>query len=216
VNVTLTERAAKVLRRALDRHKLRAEAVVRVQLREGAPDNLRFALGVEERPGADEEVCESCGVKLAVARADAAELDGLVIDYHDGLLRRGFEFRLPGGQSTGCCCGGACSCGAAGADGCGSHGQACFAQASQPNDARGTGRRSLPARFLIAGVRGYQLLLSPLLGGQCRFQPTCSRYFIDAVAAHGAIRGGWLGLRRIARCHPFARGGWDPVPPTDR
>ncbi len=67
------------------------------------------------------------------------------------------------------------------------------------------------ARAMIAFVRLYQLTLSPLLGGHCRFQPTCSRYFIDAVERRGALRGTLMGLWRIARCHPFSRGGYDPA-----
>jgi putative membrane protein insertion efficiency factor len=71
----------------------------------------------------------------------------------------------------------------------------------------------LPGRLLILVVRLYQVSLSPLLGGNCRFQPTCSHYFIEAVRAHGAARGAMLGLWRLMRCHPFCRGGYDPVPP---
>ena len=68
-------------------------------------------------------------------------------------------------------------------------------------------------------VRGYQLLLSPLLqlltgpGGGCRFQPSCSRYFLAACETHGILRGSWLGLRRLARCQPWGGLGYDPVPP---
>jgi len=62
-------------------------------------------------------------------------------------------------------------------------------------------------------IRGYQLLLSPLLGNNCRFQPSCSQYAIDAVRAHGARRGLWLAVRRIGRCHPWGGHGHDPVPP---
>jgi len=68
----------------------------------------------------------------------------------------------------------------------------------------------LPAALLIALVRCYQLTLSPLLGPACRFQPTCSNYFIQAVRKYGAIRGAWRGTLRILRCHPFHPGGYDP------
>ncbi len=66
---------------------------------------------------------------------------------------------------------------------------------------------------LILLVRAYQATLSPFLGGQCRYHPTCSHYSIQALKEYGAIRGTVLTVRRIARCHPFARGGYDPVPP---
>lgn len=66
-------------------------------------------------------------------------------------------------------------------------------------------------------VRGYQVTLGPLLGGHCRFTPTCSHYGLEALRTHGAVRGGWLTVRRLARCHPFERlgggSGEDPVPP---
>ncbi|HNQ05362.1 MAG TPA: membrane protein insertion efficiency factor YidD [Thiobacillaceae bacterium] len=68
-------------------------------------------------------------------------------------------------------------------------------------------------RLIIALIRLYQLALSPFLGNQCRFSPTCSRYAQEAVARHGALKGGWLALRRIGRCHPWHPGGHDPVPP---
>ena len=68
----------------------------------------------------------------------------------------------------------------------------------------------LPALGLIGIVRLYQLFLSPILGRQCRFQPTCSAYFIEAVEKHGAIRGTLRGIGRILRCHPFHPGGYDP------
>lgn len=68
--------------------------------------------------------------------------------------------------------------------------------------------------ILIALVRVYQLFLSPWLGNQCRFSPTCSHYAIEALRTHGALRGGWLGLKRIGRCHPWCVGGHDPVPPA--
>ena len=67
------------------------------------------------------------------------------------------------------------------------------------------------AAVLIALVRLYQLTLSRFLGGQCRFVPTCSEYFIDAVRARGPLVGSLKGLRRILRCNPFSKGGYDPV-----
>jgi len=70
--------------------------------------------------------------------------------------------------------------------------------------------RHLPVTGLVLAVRGYQLLISPWLGNNCRFTPSCSQYFIEAVLKHGAIRGSWRGLRRILRCHPFHPGGYDP------
>ncbi len=72
---------------------------------------------------------------------------------------------------------------------------------------------SIVARALIALIRLYQVTLSPLVGRHCRFHPTCSGYALDAVRTHGALRGGALALRRIARCHPWSPGGVDPVPP---
>jgi putative membrane protein insertion efficiency factor len=71
---------------------------------------------------------------------------------------------------------------------------------------------SILARLAVLMVRGYQVILSPLLPSACRYQPTCSAYMIDALERYGALRGAWLGARRILRCHPFARGGYDPVP----
>ena len=61
-------------------------------------------------------------------------------------------------------------------------------------------------------VRAYQFVLSPLLGPTCRFAPSCSEYFIDATRRYGALRGSWLGARRLLRCHPLHPGGLDPVP----
>jgi putative membrane protein insertion efficiency factor len=63
-------------------------------------------------------------------------------------------------------------------------------------------------------VRAYQILLSPFAGGACRFHPSCSEYAVEALQTHGAWRGLRLALARIARCHPFARAGVDPVPPA--
>jgi len=68
-------------------------------------------------------------------------------------------------------------------------------------------------RFLVALLRGYKRFLSPLLPPACRFHPTCSEYAASAVAQHGALRGSLLAIGRIARCHPWSRGGFDPVPP---
>jgi putative membrane protein insertion efficiency factor len=61
-------------------------------------------------------------------------------------------------------------------------------------------------------LRAYKKLISPLLPPMCRFEPTCSVYTMEAVEKYGALRGVWLGIRRLARCHPFNPGGWDPVP----
>lgn len=72
----------------------------------------------------------------------------------------------------------------------------------------------MTAKLLIALIRGYQLTLSPFLGGSCRFLPTCSAYAIEAIAAHGAWRGSTLALRRLSKCHPLGRSGFDPVPPS--
>ena len=63
-------------------------------------------------------------------------------------------------------------------------------------------------------VRGYQLVISPLLPPSCRFAPTCSCYAMEALANHGALRGGWLAIKRIGRCHPWGGEGYDPVPPV--
>lgn len=68
-------------------------------------------------------------------------------------------------------------------------------------------------RIAILVIRGYQLLLSPLLGNNCRYHPTCSEYAIEAISAHGLVRGAWLATRRIGRCHPWGGAGHDPVPP---
>ncbi|MEP7105915.1 MAG: membrane protein insertion efficiency factor YidD [Chloroflexota bacterium] len=70
----------------------------------------------------------------------------------------------------------------------------------------------VPRRLLAALIRAYQLTLSPLLPASCRFHPSCSQYTLEAVRKYGAARGGWLGIRRLVRCHPFNPGGFDPVP----
>lgn len=67
-------------------------------------------------------------------------------------------------------------------------------------------------RLLIGLVRVYQYAISPLLGRNCRYFPTCSDYTVEAVQKYGAMRGGWLGAKRICRCHPWHPGGYDPVP----
>lgn len=72
--------------------------------------------------------------------------------------------------------------------------------------------RDLPRRLLILLVRGYRLLLSPWLGSQCRFEPTCSAYALGALEVHGAAAGTYLTARRVLRCHPWCDGGLDPVP----
>ncbi|MEM6989769.1 MAG: membrane protein insertion efficiency factor YidD [Myxococcota bacterium] len=69
-------------------------------------------------------------------------------------------------------------------------------------------------RLFVALVRGYQLIVSPWLGPRCRFYPSCSCYAIEALQGHGTLRGLWLTVRRLGRCHPFNPGGHDPVPPA--
>jgi uncharacterized protein len=65
---------------------------------------------------------------------------------------------------------------------------------------------------LVFAVRAYQYTIRPLLGAHCRFYPSCSEYAREAIERHGAARGSWLAARRIARCHPYHPGGYDPVP----
>jgi hypothetical protein len=68
-------------------------------------------------------------------------------------------------------------------------------------------------RFVfVALIRSYQMIISPLLPASCRFHPSCSEFGIEAIEKHGALRGGWLTIKRIGRCHPFHAGGFDPVP----
>ena len=72
-----------------------------------------------------------------------------------------------------------------------------------------------PVRFLMMGlIRGYRYLLSPVLPSSCRFRPTCSEYALEALSRHGVLRGGWMALKRILRCHPWGGSGYDPVPGT--
>jgi hypothetical protein len=68
--------------------------------------------------------------------------------------------------------------------------------------------------LLIWLIQGYRVLISPLFPPACRFQPTCSKYALEAVERFGPWRGGWMAIRRILRCHPFHPGGYDPVPPA--
>jgi len=74
------------------------------------------------------------------------------------------------------------------------------------------GLRAVPRRLLAGLIRGYQTVLSPLLPPSCRFHPSCSQYALEALTRHGALKGSWLAARRLARCHPFHPGGYDPVP----
>ena len=71
-------------------------------------------------------------------------------------------------------------------------------------------------QVLVMMVRAYQVALSPMMGGACRFEPSCSNYMIEALEKHGALKGMLLGLFRILRCHPFGRHGYDPVPPKGK
>ena len=67
-------------------------------------------------------------------------------------------------------------------------------------------------RLALGAIRLYQYTLSPVIGGGCRYYPSCSNYAYQAITRYGPLRGSWMGMKRIARCHPFARGGYDPVP----
>lgn len=67
-------------------------------------------------------------------------------------------------------------------------------------------------QLLLGLIRLYQRFISPMFAPHCRFEPSCSAYTAEAIASHGALRGSVMGLRRIARCHPWSAGGWDPVP----
>ena len=73
-----------------------------------------------------------------------------------------------------------------------------------------------PIRWMLIGLlRVYRLAISPLYGQVCRYHPSCSAYALEAVTTHGSLRGVWLSVRRLTRCHPWAAGGYDPVPPRN-
>jgi len=71
---------------------------------------------------------------------------------------------------------------------------------------------NVPARLVTLSIKAYRTVVSPLLPASCRFTPTCSAYAITAIERHGVVRGGWLAVKRISRCHPWNPGGVDPVP----
>ena len=70
----------------------------------------------------------------------------------------------------------------------------------------------IPQRVVLGGLSLYKRFISPALPPSCRYVPTCSQYAYEAVAKYGVLRGGWMGVRRLLRCHPFTPGGYDPVP----
>jgi len=84
---------------------------------------------------------------------------------------------------------------------------------SQPSLQRYTCRMILRRCFIFL-IRTYQYLISPFLGPRCRFYPTCSSYMVEAIETHGVIKGLWLGIKRLCKCHPGHPGGYDPVPPA--
>ena len=75
---------------------------------------------------------------------------------------------------------------------------------------------SAPQKLVITGIKGYQRFISPLLGSNCRFTPTCSAYATEAINRFGVLKGSWLASKRILRCHPLNDGGEDPVPPIKK
>lgn len=75
---------------------------------------------------------------------------------------------------------------------------------------------SAAKRLVVALIRGYQRYISPLLGPRCRFEPTCSHYAEQAIHRYGLSKGAWMALKRLLRCQPFSRGGYDPLPETQR
>ena len=76
------------------------------------------------------------------------------------------------------------------------------------------GKVNIVGKWCIAVIRFYQQAVSPYLGKKCRFQPTCSHYAIDAISAHGVVKGCYLFLKRFIKCHPWGSFGYDPVPPS--
>lgn len=72
---------------------------------------------------------------------------------------------------------------------------------------------AVPATLMIFLIKTYRFILSPWIGNQCRFHPSCSHYAEEAICSHGALKGGFLTLRRLGKCHPWHEGGCDPVPP---
>ena len=86
----------------------------------------------------------------------------------------------------------------------------------QGHDNNRTSRTSPLGWVFLGFIKFYQLFISPLLGPNCRFQPTCSAYAVEAIQRHGAFRGGYLSIRRILKCHPWGGFGYDPVPQSAR
>lgn len=86
-----------------------------------------------------------------------------------------------------------------------------FAARSGSPQALSSERPGLATRVAVTLLRAYQLLVSPWLGSHCRFAPSCSAYAIDAIRRHGVLAGGWRTAGRLARCHPYSEGGYDPV-----
>jgi uncharacterized protein len=85
------------------------------------------------------------------------------------------------------------------------------------SDSDQTTRKLSAVGWVLVGLlTGYRRFISPLLGARCRFYPSCSAYALEAVQVNGAMRGSWLAMRRLSRCHPFHAGGLDPVPGTHR
>jgi putative membrane protein insertion efficiency factor len=73
-------------------------------------------------------------------------------------------------------------------------------------------RLTIGQSIAVALIRFYQMVISPLLGSNCRFYPSCSQYSLEAIEKYGVFKGGWMGIQRISRCHPWHDGGYDPVP----